>query len=67
MSNIIDGYCVYRCSQEIKRSTENCREMISKTSYFNRKRYFLDKTTYIGNYFYSKNFITLIANQVGLG
>ena len=45
MSNIIDGYCVYRCSQEIKRSTENCREMISKTAYYNRKRYFLDKTT----------------------
>ena len=43
MSNIIDGYCVYRCAQEIKRSTEETREMTSKTAYINRKRYFLDK------------------------
>ena len=39
MSNIIDGYCVYRCAQEIKRSTEETREMTSKTAYINRKRY----------------------------
>ena len=45
MSNIIDGYFVYRCIQEIKRSTENSREMTSKTAYINRKRYFLGKTS----------------------
>ena len=44
MSNIIDGYLVYQCIQEIKRSTENSREMTSKTAYINRKRYFLGKT-----------------------
>ena len=41
MSNIIDAYCVYHCAQEIKRSTEAAREMQSKTSYINRKRYLL--------------------------
>ena len=41
MSNIIDAYCVYHCAQEIKRSTEATREMQSKTSYINRKRYLL--------------------------
>ena len=45
MSNIIDGYCVYRCTQEIKKSTENSREMTSKAAYTNRKRYFLGKTS----------------------
>ena len=41
MSNIIDAYCVYNCAQEIKRSTEASREMISERSYINRKRYLL--------------------------
>ena len=39
MSNIVDAYCVYRCNQEIKRSTEASREMLSEGSYINRKRY----------------------------
>ena len=43
MSNIIDGYCVYSCAQEIKRSTEETKGMTSQTAYINRKRYFLDK------------------------
>ena len=38
MSNIIDSYFVYRCAQEIKRSTEASREMLSERSYVNRKR-----------------------------
>ena len=41
MSNIIDGYCVYCCAQEIKRSTEETRGMTSKNAYINRKRYTL--------------------------
>ena len=39
MSNIIDAYCVYCSAQEIKRSTEASKEMLSKRSYVNRKRY----------------------------
>ena len=39
MSNIVDAYCVYRCNQEIKRSTEASKEMLSERSYVNRKRY----------------------------
>ena len=39
MSNIIDAYCVYRCSQEIKIHTEETKEMTSKKAYINRKRY----------------------------
>ena len=38
MSNIIDVYCVYRCSQEIKNHTEETKEMTSKKAYINRKR-----------------------------
>ena len=39
MSNIIDAYCIYRCAQEIKNHTEETKEMTSKKSYINRKRY----------------------------
>ena len=41
MSNIIDAYCTYRCTQEIKTHTEETREMSSKNAYINRRRYFL--------------------------
>ena len=41
MSNIIDAYCTYRCTQEIKTHTEETREMSSKNAYINRKRYSL--------------------------
>ena len=39
MSNIIDVYCTYRCTQEIKTHTEETRDMSSKNAYINRKRY----------------------------
>ena len=41
MSNIIDAYFTYRCTQEIKTHTEETREMSSKNAYINRKRYSL--------------------------
>ena len=45
MSNIIDAYCTYRCTQEIKTHTEETREMSSKNAYINRKRYSLTLTS----------------------
>ena len=45
MSNIIDVYCVYRCSQEIKIHTEETKGMTSKKAYINRKRYYLLQTS----------------------
>ena len=45
MSNIIDVYCVYHCSQEIKNHTEETKEMTSKKAYINRKRYYLLQTS----------------------
>ena len=41
MSNIIDAYFTYCCTQEIKTYTEETREMSSKNAYINRKRYCL--------------------------
>ena len=38
MSNIIDVYCVYCCAQEVKKYTEETKEMTSKKAYINRKR-----------------------------
>ena len=38
MSNIIDAYCVYFCAQEVKKHTEETKEMTSKKAYINRKR-----------------------------
>ena len=47
MSNIIDAYCVYCCAQEVKKHTEETKEMTSKKAYINRKRYILFSTTNI--------------------
>ena len=47
MSNIIDVYCVYRCSEEIRYHTEETKHMTSNTSYINRKRYSLLQKSYI--------------------
>ena len=38
MSNVIDAYCVYWCVQEINKSTEESKSMVSKQAYNNRKR-----------------------------
>ena len=39
MSNVIDAFCVYYCVQEIKTSTEETKNMLSKQAYVNRRRY----------------------------
>ena len=38
MSDIIDGYCIFRCAREIKKSTENTKSMMTNKAYINRKR-----------------------------
>ena len=38
MSNVIDAYCIYWCVQEINENTEECKDMLSKQAYNNRKR-----------------------------
>ena len=39
MSDIIDFYCLYQCIKNIKKSTAESRNMLSKKAYTNRKRY----------------------------
>ena len=43
MSNVIDGYCIFCCAQEIKKSTENTKSMMSNKAYINRTRSDLKK------------------------
>ena len=43
MSNVIDGYCTFCCAQEIKKSTENTKSMMSNKAYINRTRSDLKK------------------------
>ena len=38
MSNIFDAYFVYHCVQEIKQSTEETKNMLSKKAFIKRKR-----------------------------
>ena len=45
MSNIIDAFCVYCCTQEIKKHTEETKKMTSEKAYINRKRYYLLQTS----------------------
>ena len=42
MSDIIDVYCIYQCIQNIKKTTEQSRNMLTKQAYTNRKRYGVD-------------------------
>ena len=59
MSNIIDVYCTYRCTQEIKTHTEETREMSSKNAYINRKRYSLIYNVNINYDFYLTFYLKL--------
>ena len=38
MSNIVDIYCICCCVKEIKKSTEETKNMLTKQAYTNRKR-----------------------------
>ena len=39
MANIIDVYCIYQCIKDIKKSTDESRNLLSQQAYTNRKRY----------------------------
>ena len=39
MSNIIDVFCIVWCFKDIKKGTEESRNMLSNQAYRNRKRY----------------------------